>query len=764
MDSTKLLVPLLSIAWLAPLASFAVLAIGSPWFARAQRLAAGIATGAILLAAAASHAALWLVWLPTYGVTAPAAGPVVVAGQWATLAEFGSLRFSIGYYVDGLAVVMFALVTSVSACVHIYSFGYMRSELEAELADPEAKLASGASLRLPGRFHLFYQYLSLFSCSMLGIVLSGNLLMTFVFWELVGLASYLLIGFYYERKKAAAAAMKAFVVNRVGDAGLLVGLMAVLAAFSTLEFGPTPERPGLFQCARLDADLTATIARLDNAPPGADERAPPTDALSNRRWLLFMAGLGIFCGCVGKSAQAPLHVWLPDAMEGPTPVSALVHSATMVAAGVFLVARCYPLLSSDALLVIAIVGAVTLLLASSVAIVATDIKRVLAWSTIGQLGLMMLSLGVGGWTAALFHLVTHAAFKSLLFLGAGSVIHATHTNEMPLLGGLRTKLPWTAATMLIGCLAIAGAGIPSLIGLSGYYSKDAIIVQTLAFGEVNPAWGAFYYIALAGAGATSFAMFRMWWMTFTGRARDPFKYADAHESPRAMVGVLVLLAALSIGLGWRFGALGLEPLLASAEPRSYGAVISRRAAGDRSQPTDGAAIATAGMLASVRYPEAEAALALHGQASWAALGAGLAGFGLATLFYGLRILDPREVQQQFTPAFRILRNAWYIDRAYARAIVGPVEFCARFLAAFDRRWIDGLLDQSARGVRWLGRLDDDLDRRFVDGAVNALGAAIHGAGLSLRMAQTGQLRQYVLLIAVGTVTLFLAIRFSLGGG
>jgi NADH:ubiquinone oxidoreductase subunit 5 (subunit L)/multisubunit Na+/H+ antiporter MnhA subunit len=264
-------------------------------------------------------------------------------------------------------------------------------------------------------------------------------------------------------------------------------------------------------------------------------------------WLLVIAGLGIFCGCVGKSAQFPLHVWLPDAMEGPTPVSALIHAATMVAAGVYLVGRFYPVFTPEVLLVIACVGCITLFLAATIALVATDIKRVLAYSTVSQLGFMMLALGLGGWLAGMFHLFTHAFFKSLLFLCSGSVIHACGTNEMPMMGGLRKKMPITAATMLIGCLAIAGAGVPTtVIGLSGFFSKDSIIAQDRLFWATNPRLGMiFYCAAIVGAGLTAFYMFRLWYMTFAGNPRDGHVYYHAHESPKLMTVPLMILAVMA---------------------------------------------------------------------------------------------------------------------------------------------------------------------------------------------------------------------------
>jgi NADH-quinone oxidoreductase subunit L len=275
-------------------------------------------------------------------------------------------------------------------------------------------------------------------------------------------------------------------------------------------------------------------------------------------WLLVTAGIGIFCGCVGKSAQFPLHVWLPDAMEGPTPVSALVHSATMVAAGVYLVGRFFPVFAPEVLLVIAIIGTITMLLAASIAFAANDIKRVLAYSTVSQLGLMMLALGVGGWVAGLMHLVTHAFFKSLLFMCSGSVIHAVHTNDMRKMGGLWKKMPVTALTMLIGCLAIAGVSVPFIVGFSGYYSKDAILEQALSFWQTNenPQASVFFVLAVVGAAMTTCYMFRMWFMTFVGRPRDAHAYDHAHESPPVMALPLVVLSVLAVSVAWNYQFIG----------------------------------------------------------------------------------------------------------------------------------------------------------------------------------------------------------------
>ncbi|MDP7206461.1 MAG: proton-conducting transporter membrane subunit, partial [Pirellulaceae bacterium] len=390
-------------------------------------------------------------------------------GDYYLLGQFGKLRLTISYYIDTLTLCMFCMVTLIATLIHFYAQGYMHEEVDDELTDHEVQMEDGSDFKRPGRYHRFFQFLSLFCFSMLGLILAGNLAMIFVFWELVGICSYFLIGFYVERKSACNAANKAFIVNRVGDFGMIIGLMIFWTGFGTLAFGDYKDdqgqvtEQGLFSMARpaehhhqlttpdglvrlsarselretvqhkraellrsgrdLDREarhelIAARVAELRNDDPDDDSRP------HYGYWLLIVGGLGIFCGCVGKSAQFPLHVWLPDAMEGPTPVSALVHSATMVAAGVYLVARFFPLFAAEVLLVIAVIGVITLFLAATIAITATDIKRVLAYSTISQLGYMMMALGMGAWAAGVFHLITHAFFKSLLFMCSGSVIHA----------------------------------------------------------------------------------------------------------------------------------------------------------------------------------------------------------------------------------------------------------------------------------------------------------------------------------------------------
>ena len=525
-------------------------------------------------------------------------------GEYYTLGEFGRLRVTISYYIDALTIAMFCMVTLIATLIHCYAIGYMADEL-TDVTDHEVTDSHGHHLHRPGRFPRFFQYLSLFCFSMLGLVLAGNIAMVFVFWELVGICSYFLIGFYIERQSASNAANKAFIVNRVGDFGMIIGLLVLWSTLGTFAFGDIERvdseghktvEPGIFSLVRpapdhqlivpdgmVQADAEEQIGTTEDGRPimvsgvahvsldhahmesGAEmaqseiaARTPRWRAEGYGYWLLVLAGLGIFCGCVGKSAQFPLHVWLPDAMEGPTPVSALVHSATMVAAGVYLVGRFFPVFAPEVLLVIATIGCITMLIGATIAFAAVDIKRVLAYSTVSQLGLMMLALGVGGWAAGVMHLITHAFFKSLLFMCSGSVIHAVHTNDMRKMGGLFRKMPVTAVTMLIGCLAIAGVAVPFVIGFSGHYSKDKILEQAMSFWMANgTAWSGLYFVlALGGAALTSCYMFRMWFMTFVGTPRDEDRYDHAHESPPVMYLPLVILAVLAVSVAWDFSLIG----------------------------------------------------------------------------------------------------------------------------------------------------------------------------------------------------------------
>jgi proton-translocating NADH-quinone oxidoreductase chain L len=807
MDLAATLPMLLGVAWLLPLASFVLIVFFGQHMGRHGKYAAWVATGAIVGSFVLSAIALggWLSHYPlssshhlheeaaehdqrqvdhgtsraaspvqfaarseaaplslaaaaTDGAASdhPGAPPVHYSGDWYSLVEVRSLRITIGWYIDALTVAMFVMVSLIASCIHFYAYGYMHDELH-EVTDHEVTLSDGQPLRRRGRFHRFFQYLSLFCFSMLGLVIAGNIAMVFVFWELVGICSYFLIGFYIERKSASTAANKAFIVNRVGDFGMIVGLMALFGALGTFAFGDTTAaegtRLGIFSQVRPEAsDYALTVpdgmvawAAADQIAHGLEPSETHIDQWRSEGYgsmLLVIAGLGIFCGCVGKSAQFPLHVWLPDAMEGPTPVSALVHSATMVAAGVYLVGRFYPVFTPEVLLVIAYIGCITLFLAATIAIVHTDIKRVLAYSTVSQLGYMMLALGVGGWIAGMFHLITHAFFKSLLFLCSGSVIHGVHTNDITKMGGLRHKMPWTAYTMLVGCLAIIGTGIPFVGGFSGYYSKDSIIAQALSFTNENPAHRILFYVAAGGASLTAFYMFRLWYLTFAGPPRDQHKYDHAHEAPKVMYYPLVVLAVFAFGIG--FPLWGLTTLLEQGRP--IGATLQMQ---------------VGSVWEALRYPHEHLSHLdpVHIPASLVAFGTALAGFLLATVFYGWRWLDPREVRDQFSGVYRFLWHKWYFDELYHALFVAPVLFISRRVADFDRRVIDRFVDGCAWVVRQAAVVDDWIDRLFVDGLVNLTARWTHATGVALRSVQTGKLRQYVMLIVVGTVAFFILVTF-----
>jgi NADH-quinone oxidoreductase subunit L len=807
MDLATQLPQLLGLAWLLPLASFVLILFFGPRMGRHGRNAAWVATAAIVTSLVLSLVA-FVGWLGTHPVVAvhhggdhgsasaeahatdhatdhadaaghqavvpgadgsAAAGhgqgashaPVAYSGDWYTLYEGGRLKLSIGWYIDSLTILMFVVVTFIATCIHVYASGYMHDELH-DVTDHEVHLTDGGHLHRPGRFPRFFQALSLFCFSMLGILIAGNLAMVFIFWELVGICSWFLIGFYYERKSASTAANKAFIVNRVGDFGMLIGLMALWGALGTLHFGdsamPAPDgttivKPGLFSLFRPaesghslrvpDGMVTFAAADKVAATPRAEVsgRIDLWRAEGYGRWLLFIAGVGIFCGCVGKSAQFPLFVWLPDAMEGPTPVSALVHSATMVAAGVYLVGRFFPVLSPDVLLVIAYTGAITLFIAATIALVANDIKRVLAYSTVSQLGYMMLALGVGGWVAGLFHLVTHAFFKSLLFLCSGSVIHACHTNDMRKMGGLAKVMPATAGTMLVGCLAIIGAGIPFVIGLSGYYSKDSILAQALSFSQANPRHVILFWAVAGGAFLTAFYMFRLWFMTFAGTARDHHVAEHAHESPQVMVMPLVVLAVLAIVAGWTLpGGFGIANLLEQSRP-----------AGTAATTQGGFAF---GQTLTIPAEHLSHEGAIHVTATLTAFSTAVAGVLLAATMYLWRVISPEVVAGMFRPAYTFLANRWYFDELYHVLFVAPVLAISKMASGIDR----GLIDPFINGLAWITRqvagIDAWIDRTIVDGLVNATASATWAAGLELKKLQTGSLRQYVLFIAAGTVALF----------
>jgi NADH-quinone oxidoreductase subunit L len=772
---------LLTFAWLLPLAGFAIEVLGGYWSTRRSKAAAYLAVACIFLGFCASLTA-FCVWgnatkwkalaqveepeahapstemariaTQEHGIAAvaPTHGPAPdeiktrFSGRIYTLAHFGDLVLSLDYYIDSLTLVMFMMVTLIATCIHVFALGYMSDELTDDHVDHEVHTAGGGHLHRPGRYYRFFSYMSLFCFAMLGLVLAGNIFQVFIFWELVGICSYLLIGFYVERRSASTAANKAFIMNRVGDFGFLIGLMILWTSFGTFNFtehdvdGQT--RPGLFEMLRdpngqLDINAADKTVRLHDHPNGTHTQIP--------YMLLIAAGLGIFAGCVGKSAQFPLQTWLPDAMEGPTPVSALVHSATMVAAGVYLAGRFYPMFTPEVLLTIAYVGCITLFIAATIAVVATDIKRVLAYSTISQLGYMMLAIGVAGWGAGLFHLITHAFFKSLMFLSSGSVIMGCHhEQDMSRMGGLFRKMPITAATMLVGVIAISGLAVPGLsiagekIAFSGYHSKDAIVATALAFRQINPVHFLLFFIPLLTAGITAFYMFRLWFFTFAGQPRDHHVYEHAHESPAVMTAPLIVLSVFAIFVAFGGEKGPLYKLLSHSEPAGVAAGLT----------------ATAGGIALPGHHQIHA---VHGDAGTLALLAAFAGLIVAFLLYGLRVVNPADIARQLRGLHGFLVEKWQFDNLYEAIFVRPTLVVARWFAAFDKKVIDGLLHALTYITIDVSRLDRRFDEGVVDGLVNVVGDGIFAAGRSLRVIQTGNLRQYVMFIAIGLVAIFMLL-------
>ncbi|HEY1065898.1 MAG TPA: NADH-quinone oxidoreductase subunit L [Pirellulales bacterium] len=731
-----------------------------------NRAAGIISTVAVAVSLTCSLAAL-AGWASEYGIGSDRASdvPHALRGTWLTFAQFGALRFDVSYSIDALTIVFFVVIGTVATCVHVYALAYMDEETQASVEDHEIVSSLGDYFQRAGRFAAFFQHLSLFTFSMFGLVLTGNLLVLFVFWELVGATSYNLIGFYRERDYAASAARQAFLVNRVGDAGFLIGMLALASVCGTLELYDLDGRAGIIGQFRSAANQFAWTL-------------PATVTPDAGYGLLVLAGICLCGGCIGKSAQAPLQAWLPDAMAGPTPVSALVHSATMVAAGVYLVARLAPVFPAEVLLFLAYVGAITLTLGALFALTATDLKRVLAFSTISQLGYMTLAVGVGGWNAATFHLTTHAFFKSLLFLGAGAVIHATHVQDLRRLGGLFQPLKVVAVTMLIACFAMIGAGVPLLdVGSSGYYSKDAILAQALSFSQHNPQHSILFYLPLGAAMLTSAYIFRLWFLTFVGPSRDAAAIEHVHAPSRLMTIPLVVLAALAIAAGWTFSLdAGLSPLLGQAAPAGMpvhsheAAVVDHPASGQGGALTEtpqsaahAPVVAQGRWLTSLAIP-AEASShtpALHTAASLGGFFAGLGGLAIAAAFYGWRWLSADELARSFAPISAALRSEGRFISLYRWLAVAPTLAIASAVKWFDRVVIDGIVNGAAQAAVWCARLDDRFDRGIVDGAVNALSKVIYETGLSLRVVQTGRLRQYVLLLAVGAAGLFLVASWWL---
>ncbi|MFP4641960.1 MAG: NADH-quinone oxidoreductase subunit L [Dehalococcoidia bacterium] len=584
--------------------------------------------------------------------------PIVINTEWFTIGDF---TLVISLLIDKLTTVMLIVVTLVSLMVQIYSQGYMHGDTG---------------------YMRYYTCMSLFTASMLGLVLSGNILFTYVFWEMVGLCSYLLIGFWFHKPSAAAAAKKAFIVTRFGDFGFLLAILAIYFNVGTLQIA---EIPHAIHVAFLTGALSGTVIN----------------------WII----IGIFSGAVGKSAQFPLHTWLPDAMEGPTPVSALIHAATMVAAGVFLVARLFPLFTlpevTPAIMVVAVIGGFTAIFAASMGMVMNDVKRVLAYSTISQLGYMMLGLGaVGvavsagavpreeglalGVAVGIFHLFTHAFFKSMLFLASGSVSHATGTFDMRLMGGLKKHQPWTFVIFLIGALSLAG-----IWPLAGFWSKDGILAEALHHTPL------LFWLGLITVFLTAFYMFRALFMTFGGEYRggDAAHGEDVshpHESPTVMIGPMVLLAILSVAAGW----FGISSFLGGHGVAFMGEGVH-------------------GFFGVFAHP----GLPLY------SLLVGLAGIFAAYAIYSARWVPSESIGQAMPSLYTMLSRKYWMDDLYEIIIVRTL-----------------LVNGIFRVCHW-------FDDYIVDGIVNGLASLTRLTGRGLRHAQVGQLQEYGMAIAFGVIVI-----------
>ncbi|HVR21772.1 MAG TPA: NADH-quinone oxidoreductase subunit L [Candidatus Polarisedimenticolia bacterium] len=586
----------------------------------------------------------------------------------------GSFTVDFAFYLDQLSLVMLLVVSGVGFLIHIYSVGYMWDD--------------------PG-YYRFFSYLNLFMFFMLTLVLADNYLVMFIGWEGVGLASYLLIGFWFTKDSAAAAGKKAFIINRIGDFGFLIALFLLIKHFGSLNFDQ------VFQSVM---------------PLGAEKTGSG---------LLTAIGILLMVGACGKSAQIPLYIWLPDAMEGPTPVSALIHAATMVTAGVYMVSRSHVIFERApiALTVVAIIGTSTAFFAATIGVAQTDIKKVLAYSTVSQLGYMFMACGVGAFSAGIFHLMTHAFFKGLLFLAAGSVIHAVGgEQDMRKMGGLRTKIPWTFWTMTAGTLAIAG--IP---GLAGFFSKDEILWRAY-----QASW-AYWLVGLTTAFITSFYMFRLWFMTFFGEYRGEAQdhsahdahgghgHGGIHESPRVMVIPLAILAVLSVMGGYVGvpGSLGgnnrFDKFLGPVFHGSAPADAQQSPMGEKSAPAQ-----------ETEGPEPESGVSTELMFTAISVAAALLGLGLAWQLYYRNPHLPGKIAASMSGTYQTLLHKYYVDELYGALFVRP------------------LINGSTR-ILWQG-----VDRKIIDAAVNDAGEGARHVSDEVRHMQSGNIRSYAGWVAAGS--------------
>jgi NADH-quinone oxidoreductase subunit L len=648
---------------LIPLLPFAGFLLNTAVGRRLPKAVSGaIATGAMGLAFGVSVASVWQLL-----DTAPVGGVRAIEDVVYTWLASGALNVPIAFRLDPLSAVMILVVTGIGTLIHLYSTAYMHEETDAEYAR-------------------YFSYLNLFAAFMLVLVLGSSFPVMFIGWEGVGLCSYLLIGFWFTKPSAADAGKKAFVVNRIGDFGFILGMLAIFATFGTLDF--------------------QGVARAAAAMP-----------VEAHVGILTAITLLLFLGATGKSAQLPLYVWLPDAMEGPTPVSALIHAATMVTAGVYMIGRNAVLFSHAPITldVVAVVGCLTALMAGTIGLVQNDIKRVLAYSTVSQLGYMFLAMGVGAFAAGIFHLYTHAFFKALLFLGSGAVIHALHgEQDLRRMGGLKHALPVTYWTFLIGTLAIAGVPL-----LSGFFSKDEILWRTFAGGHVV-LWG----LAVITAFLTATYMFRLLYLAFFGERRTHDTHgAEArgahhaaghgghglHDAPPAMAIALVVLAVGSVVAGY----IGIPNAIVHGGNR-----IEAFLAPSFQPPLESVAEA-----APEEHHDVGLELGLMVLSTLVALG----GIGVATSLF-LRAPDrAAALRDRFAGLHRLLLNKYWVDEMYDAAVVQPIK-------------------RLSSGPLWRG-----MDAGLIDGTVNGVGLAVRGWSAVLRRMQTGSVRAYAMSLFVGAI-------------
>jgi NADH-quinone oxidoreductase subunit L len=599
---------------------------------------------------------------------------------WKNWAPFGPFEINMGLMVDNLTAMMLVVVTLVSFAVQVYSSAYF---------EPSEK-----------RFTRFYAAINLFTAGMLGLVLADNLFLLLVSWEIMGLCSYLLIGHWYEQEWPRYGQIKAFLTTRVGDVGMMVGIWIIFAVTKTL-----------------------TWEGLAKAVPDAVAAGPATAGL------LAVGALLLFTGAIGKSAQFPLHTWLPDAMAGPTPGSAIIHAATMVAAGVYLVGRAFMVFGNVpewVLAVVAFIGAFTSLFAASIATLRHDIKEVLAYSTISQLGYMIMALGVGGWAAGNFHMVTHAFFKALLFLAAGSVIHAHHHNQLlHKMGGLRKKIPITYATWMVGYLALAG-----FPGFSGFFSKDELLLA--AYTWHNPyvhglAAKLPFLMALATAFLTAYYMTRATYLAFFGEPRDHHLYEHAHESPRAMTIPLIILAIPAALSGWMWAALPAKWL--GSESLLFLEHFFHLPGAEHTVDPGTASLVTT-----------------------MATAAGLLGIGTGILLYKYVKPETRAAWiRALRPIYTLIRNKYYVDEFYDLVFIRGTQAASRAIAWFDGAVVDGLVNFVGTLGNWFADLSAWVDANIVDRLVVMWADIARTLASGFRRLSTGYVQQYMLTFVVAVV-------------